>query len=243
MSEIPWGKDQMIETGTYNTPGLVLVAAGKGCRFGGNVPKQFLLLDEKPVYLSSLRKFVPFTNRITVVVPDNWVKQVCDQLIRFREESAQHACIQVIAGGSTRQESVLKGLQSLRGQCSHVLVHDAVRPFVSRALIARVISGMFEHGAAIPMEPVTDTVKVVKGNMVVETLDRSVLRQAQTPQGSEFRQLLDASEKAAADGFMGTDESSILERLDLPVFVVEGEKSNIKITWKEDLDRRDMDET
>jgi len=124
-----------------------------------------------------------------------------------------------------------------------VLVHDAVRPFVSRALIARVISGMVEHGAAIPMEPVTDTVKVVKGNMVVETLDRSVLRQAQTPQGSELQQLLDASEKAAEDGFIGTDESSILERMGLPVWVVEGEKTNLKITWKGDLDRRDMDET
>ena len=102
---------------------------------------------------------------------------------------------------------------------------------------------MLEFGAAIPMEPVTDTVKRVEDNMVVRTLDRSNLRSAQTPQGSELQPLLEASEKAAGDGFAGTDESSLLEREGIPVRAVEGEKSNIKITWREDLDWRNENET
>lgn len=237
-------KDQMmVETEMERSSGLILVAAGKGLRYGGTVPKQFLSLGGVPVYLAALQKFLPCTGRIVIVVPDNWIKPVSDQANNFFGSSVHSAEIQIIAGGITRQESVLKGLRCLHGKCRHVLVHDAVRPFLSTALITRVISAMLEYGAAVPMEPVTDTVKVIKGNMVVETLDRGMLWRAQTPQGSELQQLLDASEKALEEGFTGTDESGLLERAGLPVRAVEGEKSNIKITWKDDLDWRKADET
>ncbi len=223
-------------------PGLVLVAAGKGVRFGGDVPKQFRLLDGMPVYLTAFRKFLPFTDPVVIVVPEGWVEQICDQISECPWVSSGKTDVRVIAGGKSRQESVLKGLRILKGKCTHVLIHDAARPFISSTLITRVISAMLEYGAAIPMELVTDTVKSVKDNMVVGTLDRRELRRAQTPQGSKLKQLLDASEKAAREGFTGTDESSLLEREGLPVRAVEGEKMNIKITWEEDLDWRNEHE-
>lgn len=244
MRRIPVSEDQMmVETEMERSVGLILAAAGKGIRYGGAVPKQFLSLGGVPVYLAALQKFLPCTDRIVIVIPDNWIKLVSDQVDSFRERTAHSVEIQVIDGGINRQESVLKGLRCLHGKCRHVLVHDAVRPFLSTTLITRVISAMLDYGAAVPMEPVTDTVKVIKDNMVVETLDRGMLWRAQTPQGSELQQLLDASEKAAEEGFTGTDESSLLERAGLPVRAVEGEKSNIKITWKDDLDWRNADET
>ncbi len=233
----------MAETKINSFPGLVLVAAGKGLRYGGDVPKQFLSLGGVPVYLAALKKFLSCTGPVVIVVPGDWVNPVRDQVDCFLGESAHKAEIQVIAGGANRQESVLTGLRCLHGKCKYVLVHDAVRPFLSTELIRRINSAMLEFGAAVPMEAVTDTVKVIKDNMVVETLDRNKLWRAQTPQGSELQLLLDASEKAAEDGFFGTDESSLLERYGLPVRAVEGEKSNIKITWKDDLDWRNADET
>lgn len=233
----------MNELKAENSTGLVLVAAGSGSRFGGDIPKQFLPLHGNPVYLESLRKFLPFTAVIVIVVPDKWVEPVIRQVENFIRGTVPEIDIQVIAGGETRQESVLKGLRCLHGKCRYVLVHDAVRPYLSSSLITRVIGAMREYGAALPLEQVTDTVKVVKDGMVVETLDRSLLWRAQTPQGSDLQQLLDASEQASKDGFAGTDESSLLERAGIQVRAVEGEKSNIKITWEEDLNRRVQDET
>lgn len=233
----------MTEIKAENLTGLVLVAAGSGTRFGGEMPKQFLPLGEMPVYLESLRKFLPFVAVNVIVVPHDRLELAIGQVEGFREKIDSEIEIQVIAGGITRQESVLNGLKFLHGKCQYVLVHDAVRPYLSSRLIIRVIESMLEYGAALPLEQVTDTVKVVKDNMVVETLDRSLLWRAQTPQGSELQQLLDAVEKASEDGFTGTDESSLLERAGIAVRAVEGEKSNIKITWEEDLNRRTYDET
>jgi len=235
-------EDRIYENKLRLLPGLVLVAAGKGQRFGGDVPKQFRLVEGTPIYLKALLKFVSFTDQIVIVVPRDWEGQISDQVMECPALARANVSIQVVPGGKTRQESVLRGLKCLRDKCTHVLIHDAARPFVCSSLITRVISAMLEYGAAIPMEPVTDTVKRVEDNMVVRTLDRSSLRSAQTPQGSELRQLLKASERAAEDGFIGTDESSLLEREGLPVRAVEGDKQNIKITWKEDLDWRNDNE-
>ena len=196
-----------------------------------------------PVYLESLRKFLPFVAVTVIVVPSDRLEMAISQVESFRKNLDSAIEIQVTAGGKTRQESVLKGLKCLPGKCRYVLVHDAVRPYLSSRLITRVIGAMLEYGAALPLEQVTDTVKVVKDDMVVETLDRSLLWRAQTPQGSDLQQLLDAAEKASEDGFTGTDESSLLERAGIPVRAVEGEKSNIKITWEEDLNWRVQDET
>jgi 2-C-methyl-D-erythritol 4-phosphate cytidylyltransferase len=233
----------MNELMAENSTGLVLVAAGSGSRFGGDVPKQFRSLDGIPVYLASLLKFLPFTGVAVILVPEDRVEMAIGQVHGFREIMDSEIDILVTAGGRTRQESVLKGLRCLQGKCRYVLVHDAVRPYLSGSLIARVIGAMQEYGAALPLEQVTDTVKVVKDGMVVETLDRSLLWRAQTPQGAVLQHLLDASEQASADGFTGTDESCLLEREGIPVRAVEGEKSNIKITWEDDLNRRVQDET
>ncbi len=234
---------QPTEDGRNQLTGLVLVAAGQGSRFGGKIPKQFRLLDGEPLYLAALRKFLPFTRRIVIVVPESWTVPVREEVSRLLEECARGSEAEIIQGGATRPESVLKGLRCLQGQCSHVIVHDAVRPFLTGALISRVIRATLEYGAAVPLEPVIDTIKVVRDHIVVDTLDRNILWRAQTPQGSELEQLLEASEKAWEKGFAATDESALLERAGLEVRAVEGENANIKITWKEDLAWRDVDET
>lgn len=223
--------------------GLVLVAAGKGIRFGGGVPKQFHLLSGEPVYAVALRKFLSIIGQAVVVVPKDMVESVAREIKRYFPDSADNARIVVTAGGESRHESVHNGLLVLDEKCSHVLVHDAARPFLSESLIVRVAEATLEFGAAVPLSPVTDTVKMVSNGMVRKTMDRELLWKAQTPQGAERDQLINLSQKALDAGFKATDESSLLEREGLAVRAVEGEEGNIKITWKKDLDRGIADET
>lgn len=211
--------------------GLVLAAAGWGRRFGSELPKQFLPLDGAPVYLHALRTFLPHCTSAAVVVPEAFRQQVEAEVGAV----AGGERVTVREGGSRRQDSVVRGLEALPPQAQLVLVHDAARPHCSAELITRVIEGAREHGACIPALPVSDTVKEVEDSQVVRTLDRSRLYRVQTPQGFRREILMEAFRRAARDGFLGTDESSLVERLGRPVRVVEGEASNRKITWKEDL--------
>jgi len=116
-----------------------------------------------------------------------------------------------------------------------VLVHDAARPFVTPALIKRVVDESRRSGACIPAIPVNQTVKEVAGSTILRTLDRSRLVLAQTPQGFRREILLQAFARAEEDGFYGTDESILVERIGIPVSVVEGEPGNIKITFRHDV--------
>jgi len=115
------------------------------------------------------------------------------------------------------------------------LIHDAARPFTSSELISRVIEKTRRHQACVPVLPVRDTLKEVRGGRIVRTLDRESLSLVQTPQGFEINLLTRAFKQARKDGFYATDESTLVERLGSPVHVVAGERSNLKVTWKEDL--------
>ncbi len=208
--------------------GLILAAAGAGSRFGSTVPKQFHPLDGIPVYLRSLEPFASLVDHAVIVVPADWEDRVSGET-----RDRWGGRIRVEAGGNQRQDSVRRGLLCLP-PVDVVLVHDAARPFVTTGLIKRVLDESRRSGACIPGLPVSQTVKEVAGSTIVRTLDRSRLVLAQTPQGFRRDILLRAFQKAEEDVFYGTDESLLVERIGVPVSVVEGEPGNIKITFKHD---------
>ncbi len=213
--------------------GLILAAAGSGTRFGGAAPKQFQSIDGKAVYLHSLEKLAAHCERVALVVPAGWEERARSDLARHpvRDRTV------IATGGETRQDSVHAGLRRL-GRVETVLVHDAVRPWLSDELIRRVLEGVARAGACIPGLPISETVKRVNvEGHIVETLERRELRLAQTPQGFDFGLLKTALEKAMEQGYTGTDEAALVERLGKRVLVVEGDPKNIKITWPRDLER------
>ncbi len=213
--------------------GLILAAAGSGARFESAVPKQFLQFQGKPIYLFALETIGELCEEIVVVVPRDWLGRVRKECLALdlRER------VKVVAGGASRQESVSLGLEALTPGITRVLVHDAVRPLVTRALVGRVLKGL-EHGAAcVPVLPIAETVKEVDGHRVLRTLNRSRLRLAQTPQAFCRNVLKIALLEAQEDGISATDEATLVERAGESVYTVEGEHENVKITWKHDMKR------
>jgi len=219
------------EAGGTSLIGLVLAAAGSGSRFGSDTPKQFLQLEGMPLYLHALERFSPFFEVAVVVLPGGWEEKVESQVQSL--SYLDKLILQV--GGPQRQDSVFQGLSRLSDSMDIVLIHDAARPFTSSELISRVIEKTRLHQACVPVLPVRDTLKEVGDGRIIRTLDREHLSLVQTPQGFEMNLLKRAFKKARRDGFYGTDESTLVERLGSPVHVVAGERSNLKVTWKEDL--------
>jgi 2-C-methyl-D-erythritol 4-phosphate cytidylyltransferase len=218
--------------------GLVLAAAGSGSRFGASVPKQFLPLDGVPLYLRALEPFEPHVAEAVIVAPADWVERV-------RAETRDlwgGRRIVVEAGGPQRQDSVWRGVCRLSPGVDLVLAHDAARPFVTARLIREVIDQTRRVGACIPGIPVAETVKEVVDDQVSRTLDRGRLILVQTPQGFRRDLLTRAFQKATEEGFYGTDEAMLVERIGAPVRVVQGEPGNVKITRKEDLGTRHDDQ-
>jgi len=210
----------------------VLVAAGRGERMGAARPKAFLPLAGRPLLLRAAEAFeaTAEVEAIVAVVPAGEQRSARDILAPLRKLSA------VVAGGATRADSVRAGLDALPdGFEGVVLVHDAARALVEPALIAAVARAAAEVGAAIPVLPLVDTIKRVAGGVVGETLDRSELAAAQTPQGVRRALLSEALDRAARDGVLVTDEAMAVERLGRPVAAVTGSPRNLKITTPHDL--------
>ena len=213
--------------------GLILAAAGSGARFESSVPKQFLQFHGKPIYLFALETIGELCEEIAVVVPRDWLHRVRKE----RSDLDLQERINVIEGGPSRLESVSLGLQALSPGITRVLVHDAARPCVTRTLVDRVLGGL-QHGAAcVPVLPIADTVKEVDGHRVLRTLNRSRLRLAQTPQAFDREVLESVLMRAAKEGISATDEATLVERSGERVYTVDGEQENIKITWKQDMNR------
>ena len=182
------------------------------------------------MYLHALECFLKVFDEAAIVVPGDWIAEVRKQVqgLPYGEK------LILEVGGPERQDSVYQGLRRLSDRNEMVLVHDAARPSPSAELISQVIDGTRLHEACVPVLPVGDTVKEVHDKQITGTLDRKNLVLAQTPQGFKMALLQSAFESALENGFYGTDESTLVERLGVPVHVVPGEKSNLKITWKED---------
>ena len=213
----------------------IIPAGGAGRRMGGDVPKQFLPLAGIPVLVHTLRAFQrsPIIDEIFLVVPEGDIPAVRRDVI---EEHGLSKVTSVLAGGAERQDSVGNALMEVREDHGIVLVHDGVRPFVTGELIRRVVAAAGEHGAAAVGVPVRDTVKAVSAaGVVVKTVDREGLWLTQTPQAFRRQLICAAYEKAAQDGFSGTDDASLVERMGVSVRMILGDHDNIKITTPEDL--------
>ena len=200
---------------------------------GGETPKQFLSLDGVPIFIHTLRKFARSSAIDAVhlgVRPED--------MERTRESLGQEQFqkpVQVISGGATRHETVGHALEAAPPGTDLVVVHDAVRPFVSLDLIRSVVEAARQHGAAIPGIPSIDTVKQVEQQRVLGTIPRERIVLAQTPQAFRYDILREAFTLAGTEGFFGTDEASLVERLGIEVIVLMGSDRNIKITKPSDL--------
>ncbi|NWF84193.1 MAG: 2-C-methyl-D-erythritol 4-phosphate cytidylyltransferase [Bryobacteraceae bacterium] len=221
---------------------VILPAAGLGTRMksgaaesAGISRKQFMLLEGSPILIHTVRKFLacPLVGEVVIALRTDDIEWVSEMLAR--ENFAKP--VRLVPGGEARQHSVENALDSLAPDVDIVAVHDAVRPFVASSTITEVIEKAAETGAAIVGIVPVDTVKQVQRHVVQGTLNRDRLVLAQTPQVFRAEVLRAAFQKAREDGFIGTDESSLVERLDgVEVTVVAGSDRNIKITRPSDID-------
>lgn len=227
------GSEGNAVTESMTGAGVVVVAAGRGTRMGTKESKQFLILQDKPIIIHTLEVFErhPFITEIVLVTGE----QDVERCAVWAKEYGITKCVKVIPGGAERQYSVYQGL--LQMNTPWVLVHDGVRPFVTEDQVTNCYKAAVEHGAAILAVPVKDTVKQVdEHGWVTATPDRRSLWAVQTPQAFRRCELIRAHDQAEAEGFTGTDDAMLIERLGVSVMVVEGSYSNIKITTPEDLD-------
>ena len=218
----------------------IIPAAGSGERLGAQESKPFLLLASKPVLVHTLQKFQDCSevSEVVVVVRGVDLQRAADLVSKYQLTKA----VEIVEGGARRQDSVYQGLKSiLKRDVGHVLVHDAVRPFVHVEKIREIIKACQEHDAAILAIRPKDTIKFSNGSPFLQsTLDRSNLWVVQTPQGFAVKLLSDAFDRAIRDGFTGTDDASLVEHLGVKVRIVEGSYDNIKITTREDLELAEL---
>jgi len=214
---------------------IIIVAAGRGNRFGSDLPKQFCMLGQRPVLMHAvvaMARAVPDAELIVVVndaYRDLWLK-MCD--------SAGFSSPRLVSGGDTRFQSVKNALDSIPADAPEdaiVLVHDGARPVVKRDLVRRVVEATMEHSAAVPVVPVTDSLREIGADGSSEPFDRSRLVGVQTPQGFRLADLRTAYTQDYTPTM--TDDASVWQMSGLPApSLVEGSPLNIKITHPRDLD-------
>jgi 2-C-methyl-D-erythritol 4-phosphate cytidylyltransferase len=200
---------------------------------GGVRPKQFLSVGGVPLLVVTLRSILRHRGigGVIVAVPEAWTERTGRLLRRY----AVPRLLAVVAGGAERQESVWRALQRVPADATVIVVHDAVRPLVEASLVEAVVAAARRTGAAICAVEARETVKRVRDGLVDATVDRAGLWLVQTPQAFRRDLLVEAHDKARRDGFVGTDDAVLLERLGAPVAVVPGLRHNVKITTPDDL--------
>ncbi len=219
----------------------IVPAAGLGTRMGADQPKQFLELDGMPLIIFTLRRLAA-----SPAITDFFISTRAEDVMSLQDKVAKAALgrpARVVHGGDTRQQSVANALAQVDPSTEIVLVHDAVRPFVTREQIERVIAEARARGAAILGIPAVDSVKEVKRAslpadvaLISATVPRERIVLAQTPQAFRYPLLRDAFRKAQQDGVTASDESALVERFGHDVYVVQGSERNLKITRASDMD-------
>lgn len=211
----------------------IIPAAGVGTRMGGETPKQFLSIEGTPIFVYTLRKLcsAAMLDQIFLAVRSGEMERVRQAV----EKEPLSKPLLLTEGGGTRQETVARALAQAPPSTEIVLVHDAVRPFITAQMVEQVVEGARKHGAAILAIPSVDTVKQVEHETILGTIPRERIALAQTPQAFRYDLIREAIDRALADGFQGTDESSLVERLGAKVTVIMGSDRNIKITKPSDL--------
>ena len=213
----------------------IIVAAGKGIRLKGDLRKQYIALDGVPILRHTLNKFdsCDRVNQIVVVVPKADLDFCRNEILMTAELQKK---VHLVGGGDERQDSVFIGLKTIESDDGIVLIHDGVRPFVRKSHLVACIDGAAEFGACILGIPAFDTVKKVNSkNQITQTLKREKLWLAQTPQAFELKLIKKAHDAAKQEGFIGTDDASLVERLGGTVKIIPGSRNNIKITDQSDL--------
>lgn len=217
----------------------ILAAGGSGTRFdaaGSGAKKQFMQLKGRPIYLWSLSTFCQHKkiDKVIFVVPFDLVEQMKGEIASFDLEKQ----VFVIAGGTSRQESVKNALSFCHNEIEppdYVLVHDAARPFISHAIIDDTIASVTTYGACTAAIACSDTVNTINGGTLGETLDRKQLVLIQTPQAARFDWLYAAHDLASKNGSQVTDDASVLQAAGHTVHTIKGSSYNIKITEPQDL--------
>jgi 2-C-methyl-D-erythritol 4-phosphate cytidylyltransferase len=213
----------------------VIVSAGKGHRFMEGKKKQFYFLADKPILAHTLYKFesCPLIRSILLVVGQEDMDYCLSEII---EKYQYRKISQLVPGGKRRQESVKNGIDVLPKGAEVVVIHDGVRPFVTTEMIEESIRSAARLQAVVMAMPVKETIKMVQQDgTVLKTIDRESLWQIQTPQTFQVNVIKEAYHRATEDGFIGTDDASLVERLGVKVHILQGSYSNIKITTPEDL--------
>jgi len=217
------------------TATAIVVAAGEGRRIGGQISKSYLPIAGRPLVLRTLDRIFAsseVSNVVLVVATDQL--QYCADLLGA-DSSLRERAVLLQTGAATRQQSVRRGLEKV-AETDIVLIHDGARPFVSPGLIDRCIWAAAEKGAVVVGLPARDTIKVVGENRLIQrTPDRKFLWEIQTPQAFQSELIIAAHAQAERDGVEATDDAMVVERLGKPVFVLDGERTNIKITLPEDV--------
>lgn len=212
---------------------VVIPAAGKGKRMKAGMNKVLLELEGRPLIIHTLAVFESDTFCKGIVLSVH-----PEERVEFKQLLTAHQITKVCAladGGKERQHSVYSGLKVLPPESDIVLVHDGARPFITKETITMLVDSARNTGAAIAAVPVKDTIKKAESGAVSETVDRASLWSVQTPQAFQKAVLLAAQRKAEEEKFLGTDESSLVERTGYPVQIVESDYDNIKLTTPEDL--------
>ena len=213
---------------------VIIPAAGVGKRLPGKIAKQFLEIHGKPIICWTVNRFLSLDTLSAgiLVVHQDEVERT-RQL--FAADQNFKKKFNIIVGGDHRQDSVFNGLSQLSEDTDIVLVHDGVRPLISREIIMESIRVAAENGACITAVPVKDTVKRVRENQVLETIPREQVWQVQTPQTFSYEIIYRAHQQARQLKYYATDEAALLEWLGIPVSVIRGDYRNIKITTREDM--------
>jgi len=212
----------------------IIAAAGTGSRMASDRPKQFLQLAGTPIIFHTLAPFeqCDSIDEVIVVLP----AEEAAAFLAFVGKRGIRKMSRVVPGGTTRADSVKRGLLAIRAATAGIVaVHDGVRPFVTVEEIDSVVAAAETDGAAILVTAVTDTIKQVSDNSVEKTLDRAELRRALTPQCFRYELLRKAYEQADVNDPSLTDESALVEKIGVPVTTIEGSSRNIKITTPDDL--------
>jgi 2-C-methyl-D-erythritol 4-phosphate cytidylyltransferase len=213
----------------------IIVAAGRGLRMNDPVRKQYHTLAGQPIIVHTLRRFDTYKpiDQLIVVIPEDDVEFCRDKIINPSQLAKR---IMLVAGGERRQDSVYNALKEMDQKGGIVVIHDGVRPFISHADIAGCIAGARKYGACILGVPADDTLKHAgTDKFVLNTLQREGVWLVQTPQAFQSELIKNAHEQARKDGFTGTDDASIVEWMNKEVKIIRGSRTNIKITYQDDL--------
>ena len=212
----------------------VIVAAGSGRRMGTKISKQFLPLGGKEILTHTVERFEAAAEIRDIVLVTG--TEALQDVIAMAQQYRWKKVVSIVVGGKERQDSVYNGLRAISADTEIVLIHDGVRPFVTEEILSRSIETASEMGSCVAGVPAKDTIKVCdEKQTAIATPDRSTLWQVQTPQTFRRDLILQCYEKAKENGFVGTDDASLVEYCGYPVKVIMGDYRNIKITTQEDL--------